>query len=123
VAGFPNLFLIHGPGSPSVLAQMIMGAEWQVDWIAAAIEFLRRNGYDRMEADPLAAVEWGAEVQDAVDRSLFKLATDSWYVGANIPGKPRAFSIYVGGFDKYTERCTDVARADYRGFVLSRLSA
>jgi cation diffusion facilitator CzcD-associated flavoprotein CzcO len=116
VAGFPNLFLIHGPGSPGVLAQMITGGEWQVDWVARLIKHMEERGYRRVDTTPAREQQWNEEVQAAADRTLYKLA-DSWYMGANIPGKPRAFMIYVGGFDRYTQRCAEHAGAGYSGFV------
>jgi cation diffusion facilitator CzcD-associated flavoprotein CzcO len=118
VAGFPNLLMIHGPGSPSVLAQMIMAGEWQVEWIAALIGHVDRRGMTSVDTTPEAEDRWGEEVAAAAARTLYPLA-DSWYVGANIAGKPRVFGIYVGGFDKYVEACEKAAANDYDGFVLA----
>jgi len=118
VAGFPNLFTIHGPGSPGVLAQMITTGEWQVDWVERFIRHMEEQGYQRVDTTPEWEGRWGAEVEAIADQTLFKLA-DSWYVGANIPGKPRAFMIYVGGFDRYTQRCDEQVAKGYEGFVLS----
>jgi cation diffusion facilitator CzcD-associated flavoprotein CzcO len=119
VAGFPNLFMIHGPGSPGVLAQMITGGEWQVEWVTGVIEDLQRDGYARIEATPQAEEGWAAEMEAMASRTLYKYA-DSWYIGANIPGKPRTFMIYIGGFDRYAQRCTEQVRNGYAGFVLTR---
>jgi cation diffusion facilitator CzcD-associated flavoprotein CzcO len=119
VAGFPNLFMIHGPGSPGVLAQMILGGEWQVDWVARVIADLNRLGHDRIDATVDAENSWGAETEAIAVRTLYRYA-DSWYVGANIPGKPRNFLIYVGGFDQYTQRCAEQVQKGYEGFVLTR---
>jgi cation diffusion facilitator CzcD-associated flavoprotein CzcO len=118
VAGFPNLFMIHGPGSPSVLAQMIMSAEWQVDWVCDRISYLLEQGYERVDTTEQWEESWAREVEAAAaaDATLYKKA-DSWYLGANIPGKPRVFMVYVGGFDNYTRRCTEVVDNGYQGFV------
>ena len=116
VAGFPNLFMIHGPGSPSVLAQMIMSAEWQVDWLYDRISHMIDRGYQRVDTTEQWEDSWGREVEAAANATLYKRA-DSWYLGANIPGKPRVFMVYVGGFDNYTRRCTEVVQQDHEGFV------
>jgi cation diffusion facilitator CzcD-associated flavoprotein CzcO len=116
VAGFPNLFMIHGPGSPSVLAQMIMSAEWQVDWLYDRITYMLARGFERVDTTEQWEENWGREVEAAADATLYKKA-DSWYLGANIPGKPRVFMVYVGGFDNYTRRCTEVVQNGYEGFA------
>jgi cation diffusion facilitator CzcD-associated flavoprotein CzcO len=118
VGGFPNLFMIHGPGSPSVLAQMIMAGEWQAEWIAGFIAHLRDSGLNCADTTTEAEEYWAGEVQAAAERTLYPLA-DSWYVGANIAGKPRVFGIYVGGFDKYVAACEAAAVRGYDGFTLS----
>jgi cation diffusion facilitator CzcD-associated flavoprotein CzcO len=118
VAGFPNLLMIHGPGSPSVLAQMIMAGEWQAEWIADLIAHVDATGKTVVETTPEAEDRWGAEVTAAAERTLYPMA-DSWYVGANIAGKPRVFGIYVGGFDKYVEACEKATADGYDGFVLT----
>lgn len=118
VAGFPNLFMVHGPGSPSVLAQMITTGEWQVDWIADRIKDLEGSGHRRIDTTPAAEGEWGQETEGIASATLFPKA-DSWYVGANIPGKPRVTMVYLGGFNLYRQRCDDAVTNDYRGFVLS----
>ncbi|GLY71292.1 flavin-containing monooxygenase [Amycolatopsis taiwanensis] len=118
IAGFPNLFMVHGPGSPSVLAQMITTGEWQVDWIGDRLKYLRDNGYRRIEATADAEAAWGQETKAIADATLFPRA-DSWYVGANIPGKPRVFMVYIGGFPAYKQRCDEVVAEGYRGFALS----
>ncbi|GAA3056918.1 NAD(P)/FAD-dependent oxidoreductase [Pseudonocardia yunnanensis] len=116
VAGFPNLFMIHGPGSPSVLAQMITGGEWQVDWVVRFIENMEKDGRTRVDTTPDWEDRWAVEMEKAADMTLFKRA-DSWYMGANIPGKPRVFMMYVGGFDQYIRRCTEQVESGYAGFV------
>ena len=117
-AGFPNLFLITGPGSPSVLTNMITSIEHHVEWIADCLEHLRDAGIQRMEADRTFEDDWVAHVNEVADTTLFPLA-DSWYTGANIPGKPRVFLPYIGGHGNYRMKCADVAFKGYEGFVLS----
>ncbi len=114
-AGFPNLFMVHGPGSPSVLAQMITTGEWQVDWILRTIDHLEENGISRFGATPAQESEWTAEVDAAAARTMHS-RTDSWYTGANIPGKPRTLLMYVGGFQRYSDWCTRAAAEGYTGF-------
>ncbi|MGW4335736.1 flavin-containing monooxygenase [Rhodococcus koreensis] len=116
VAGFPNLFMIHGPGSPGVLAQMITGGEWQVDFVTRFIEDMKKAGRERVDTTEEWEVSWSCEVNAAADKKLYKFA-DSWYTGANITGKPRIFMIWAGGFDRYTQRCREQVEANYQGFV------
>ncbi|RZT88117.1 cation diffusion facilitator CzcD-associated flavoprotein CzcO [Pseudonocardia sediminis] len=118
VSGFPNLFTITGPGSPSVLTNMPTTIEQHVDWITGCLAHLREHGVDRIEADPEAERAWGEHVQEAAEATLLPRAASSWYLGANVPGKPRVFMPYAGGFARYTRTCTDVAEDGYRGFVL-----
>lgn len=113
VAGFPNLFTITGPGSPSVLSNMISSCEQHVDWIADCLAWMREQGRTRIEADLQAQEDWVQHVNEAADQTLFPTA-NSWYIGANIPGKPRVFMPYVGGH--YRKICNDVAAEGYRGF-------
>ncbi|MGN5237926.1 MULTISPECIES: NAD(P)-binding domain-containing protein [unclassified Rhodococcus (in: high G+C Gram-positive bacteria)] len=117
VDGFPNLFLVTGPGSPSVLANMILGAEDHIDWIADAIAHVDINGHRGLEARADAVDRWQAELAERADRTLFPRA-DSWYTGANIPGKPRGFMLFIGGFASYREICARVAETGYDGFDL-----
>ncbi|MGE3691564.1 MAG: flavin-containing monooxygenase [Novosphingobium sp.] len=118
VSGFPNLFTVTGPSSPSVLTNMITAIEQHVDWIATCIAHLRASGCDRIDADREAEEAWNAEANALADQSFYGLA-NSWYMGANIPGKPRRMLAYLGGLDTYAARCEDVARDGYRGFILS----
>ncbi len=118
VSGFPNLFMVHGPHSPSVRAQMIMGGELQVDWILDVIDRLEDTQVSRLDTTPEWEQMWLQEVDTAADRTLLGQA-NSWFVGANIPGKPRVFMIYSGGFDQYYRHCTDAIDNDFRGFELS----
>jgi cation diffusion facilitator CzcD-associated flavoprotein CzcO/acetyl esterase/lipase len=121
-AGFPNLFLVTGPGSPSVLSNMVLSIEQHVDWIADSIAYLRKRGFDAIEATPEAEHGWVAHVNDVADATLMPLA-NSWYVGSNIPGKPRVFMPYVGGVGNYRRRCDDVAANGYEGFTLQTAGA
>ncbi len=120
VAGFPNLFTITGPGSPSVLCNMPVAIEQHVEWIADCIAHLRAEGIERIEARPEAMDEWMAEVNAAANATLLPQAHHSWYLGANVPGKPRIFMPYAGGMAHYRRICADVAAKGYRGFALSR---
>jgi cation diffusion facilitator CzcD-associated flavoprotein CzcO len=119
VDGFPNLFLISGPGAPAVLANMVLHAEAQVDWIARAIGYLDSQGYAAIEATVDSVDGWGAECARRAEKTLFTKA-NSWYMGANVPGKPRGFMLFVGGFATYNDICAEVADAGYRGFDLIR---
>ena len=118
VAGFPNLFTITGPGSPSVLANMIFAIEQHVDWIAGCLKWMAQQGLNRIEADPAAQDEWVEHVNQVADRTLFPQA-NSWYVGANVPGKPRVFMPYAGGVVPYRRKCEEVAAQGYAGFRLA----
>ena len=117
VAGFPNLFTITGPGSPSVLTNMLPTIEQHVDWIADCIDYMRERNFRRIEATPDAETAWVAEVNRIADGTLFPTC-NSWYLGANIPGKPRVFMPYIG-FPPYVETCNAVAASGYSGFALS----
>jgi cation diffusion facilitator CzcD-associated flavoprotein CzcO len=119
VADFPNLFMITGPGSPSVLSNMVISIEQHVDWIADCLVHLGDRGTDRIEASPGAEDAWGRHVNELADATLYPQAS-SWYVGANIPGKPRVFMPYVGGCGNYRRECEDVVERGYEGFVLGR---
>ncbi|MGH7042360.1 MAG: flavin-containing monooxygenase [Acetobacteraceae bacterium] len=119
VAGFPNMFIVTGPGSPGVKTQMIAAIEQHTDWIADCLAHLRAHGFDRIAPSETAEAAWVQHVNDVADRTLYPLA-NSWYLGANIPGKPRVFMPYVGGFDAYKRRCDAVAANAYEGFTLSR---
>jgi cation diffusion facilitator CzcD-associated flavoprotein CzcO len=119
IAGFPNLFTITGPGSPSVLCNMPVAIEQHADWIADCIAHMRANGLERIEARPDAVDKWVAEVNEVASKTLLPLATHSWYLGANIPGKPRVFMPYAGGMVRYREICNDVVARGYEGFSLA----
>ena len=115
--GFPNLFIITGPGSPSVLSNMIVSIEQHVDWITDAIAFMRDRGLEAMEATKEAENRWVAHVNEVALMTLYPQA-NSWYMGANIPGKPRIFMPYIGGVGVYRRICNDVAAKGYEGFVM-----
>jgi len=114
--GFPNLFMITGPGSPSVLSNMVGSIEQHVEWIADCIAHLRAHGLSRIEATPEAQRDWVAHVNEVADSTLYPRC-NSWYLGANVPGKPRVFMPYLG-FPQYVEKCNQVAAAGYEGFRL-----
>jgi cation diffusion facilitator CzcD-associated flavoprotein CzcO len=120
VAGFPNLFTITGPGSPSVLCNMPVAIEQHADWITDCIAHMRANGLEQIEAQPEAVDKLVAEVNDVASKTLLPLAKHSWYQGANIPGKPRVFMPYAGGMVRYREICSDVVARGYEGFRLSK---
>ena len=119
VAGFPTLFTITGPGSPSVLTNMPVAIEQHVDWIADCIIHLRDKGIATIEPEPQAAEEWVAHVNEAAAATLLPQANSSWYLGANVPGKPRVFMPYAGGMARYAGICADVAARGYDGFRLA----
>ena len=118
-AGFPNLFTVTGPGSPSVLSSVIFSIEQHVEWIADCLESMRSRGFNTIEPEAAAQERWVAHVNEVADRTLFPLA-NSWYMGANIPGKPRVFMPYVGGVVPYRQKCNEVAANGYEGFRLSQ---
>jgi cyclohexanone monooxygenase len=118
VAGFPNLFTITGPGSPSVLSNMIVSIEQHVDWIADCLVHLRAQHRQRIEATAEAEDNWVTHVNEVGHMTLYPLAK-SWYMGANVPGKPRIFMPYIGGVGVYRQKCDEVAAAGYAGFTLS----
>lgn len=119
VPGFPNLFTITGPGSPSVLGNMPVAIEQHVEWITDAIAYLRARGLATMEAEEAAADRWVAHVNEAAEATLMPRAGHSWYLGANVPGKPRVFMPYAGGMARYRAICRDVAAKGYEGFKLA----
>ena len=117
-AGFPNLFIITGPGSPSVLSNMIVSIEQHVDWIADCIGYMRERDLDSMEAKKDAEDSWVAHVNDVAQNTLYPQA-NSWYMGANIPGKPQIFMPYIGGVGVYRQICNNVAAKGYKGFAMT----
>ena len=117
-SGFPNLFLINGPGSPSVLVNMVTGIEQQVDWIADCLDNMRNCRLDAIEAEEQPEEAWVVHNNEVAGRSI-RSSCASWYTGANIPGKPSVFMPYVGGFPAYVEKCEQVVQEGYAGFALS----
>lgn len=115
--GFPNLFLVSGPGAPAVLANMVLHAEAHVNWIADAIGYLDDHGCAGIEPAADAVENWVAECAQRAEATLFTKA-NSWYMGANVPGKPRQFMLFIGGFATYLDICNEVAAAGYKGFDL-----
>ncbi|MFB8077325.1 flavin-containing monooxygenase [Streptomyces sp. NPDC056013] len=119
VDGFPNLFNLTGPGSPSVMANVVLCAEQHVDWLGDCLRHLDEHGHRAIEASEEAVEQWVAQCRDRAAATLFP-AANSWYLGANIPGKPRVFMPFIGGFGVYGEIIADVAASGYKGFVLIR---
>ena len=118
IAGFPNMFIVTGPGSPSVLCNMAVAIEQHVEWIADCIDYLGKRQMGVIEATEAAQDEWVAHVNEVAEPTIFPLA-NSWYMGANVPGKPRVFMPYIGGFPVYRDKCNEVAAKGYEGFVLA----
>jgi cation diffusion facilitator CzcD-associated flavoprotein CzcO/acetyl esterase/lipase len=115
--GFPNFFTITGPGSPSVLSNMAVSIQQHVEWVTETIAHLRDGGFDTIEPTPTAEAGWDRHVGDYAAITLYPVA-NSWYMGANVPGKPRVFLPYVGGVDTYRTICDEVVARDYLGFTL-----
>jgi cyclohexanone monooxygenase len=122
VAGFPNLFLITGPGSPSVLTNMVFSIEHHVRWIADLIDRMRADATEVVEPTERAEDDWVHRIAALAARSLYP-ETDSWFTGANVPGKPRAFMVYLGGAPAYAKECQAIVDAGYAGFEFSRAAA
>jgi cation diffusion facilitator CzcD-associated flavoprotein CzcO/acetyl esterase/lipase len=116
--GFPNFFAITGPGSPSVLSNMAVSIEQHVDWVTDCLVDLRAQGRTTIEPTPLAEEGWDQHVADCAAITLHPTA-NSWYMGANVPGKPRVFYPYIGGVDSYRAACDEVRAKDYLGFRLT----
>jgi cyclohexanone monooxygenase len=119
IAGLPNLFLITGPGSPSVLTNVLVAIEQHVEWIAGCIEFMREEGIGAIEATAEAQEQWVDHVNEVANRTLYPQA-NSWYLGANVPGKKRVFMPYIGGWRAYRDRCNEIAADGYSGFSLTQ---
>lgn len=116
-SGFPNLFSVAGPGSPSVLSNVPLSCEHHVEWIASALVHMREHNIDTLEATPEAEAAWTQHLIDTANFTLYREA-DSWYVGANTPGKPRVFTAYPGGVNAYHAKCREVVENGYEGFAL-----
>src|ERR1044072_5894216 len=119
-AGFPNLFVITGPGSPSVLSNMMVSIEQHVDWVVDCIAYVRGQDVELIEPTAEAPDAWVSHVAEIGAKTLYPRA-NSWYVGANIPGKPRVFTPYAGGVAAYRRKCDEVAAQGYDGFALAGL--
>ena len=117
VEGFPNMFTITGPGSPSVLGNVLMAIEQHVEWVFRCIDDMESSGTTEIEADIVAEDEWMDHVEHLASETL-RYSCNSWYVGANVPGKKRVFMPYTGGYDVYRKRCKDIADHGYSGFTL-----
>ncbi len=115
-AGFPNLFIITGPGSPSVLSNMTVSIEQHVEWIADCIHYMQEHHFTAIEPERSAEDAWVEHVNELANTTLFPRG-NSWYLGANIPGKPRIFMPYSGGVGKYRKECQEVVEQGYKGFV------
>ena len=118
VAGFPNLHLIGGPGSPSVLVNVVMANEYQVGWISRRIKYMRDHGLTRVDVDPEYQAKWSQTVKDVIQGTVL-VSADSWYVGTNVPGKAKGILAYAGGMVNYKQACDAAAERKYEGFVFS----
>ena len=118
IAGFPNLHMIGGPGSPSVLVNVVMANEYQVEWIAGLIEHMSQHRLERVDVDADAQAKWSQTVRDAIKGTVLETA-ESWYVGANVPGKARGILAYAGGIANYIKACDAAAAQGYEGFRFS----
>ncbi|MER5914332.1 NAD(P)/FAD-dependent oxidoreductase [Streptomyces sp. NPDC001982] len=121
-AGFPNLFTVTGPLSPSVLSNMMVSIEQHVEWITDCIAYLRRNGLTEIDTTTEVEDAWTEHVAEVASGTLYPQAA-SWYMGANVPGKPRIFMPYLGGVGAYRVKCGEVAADGYAGFTLSSSAA
>jgi len=117
--GFPNMFTVTGPGSPSVLTNMLPSIEQHVEWISDCIGHVLESGSSLIEPDLAAEDAWVDHVNQVAGMTL-RSTCSSWYVGANVPGKPRVFMPYIGGFPAYVERCEDVVAKGYEGFQITK---
>jgi len=117
VAGFPNLFTVTGPGSPAVLSNMVNSIEQHVEWIAQCLAHLQKNQKRCIEASPEAEAQWVDHANEVANTTLFPQG-NAWYLGANVPGKPRIFMPYIGGVGAYRQLCDQVAAEGYKGFAI-----
>jgi cyclohexanone monooxygenase len=122
MADFPNLFTITGPGSPSVLTNMLQSIEQHVDWVVDCLNYLRANEITEIEATQSAEDAWVVHNDEVADDHI-RNSCSSWYIGANIDDKPRVFMPYVGGFPRYVDKCNEIAANGYSGFTLSSSSS
>lgn len=117
IEGFPNLFTITGPGSPSVFTNMIISIEQHVDWIYECLQYMKKNKISEIEASSIAENDW-AEYNGSVAKDHIRSSCNSWYMGSNIEGKPNIFMPFIGGFPEYIKICNQIASDDYDGFRL-----
>jgi cation diffusion facilitator CzcD-associated flavoprotein CzcO len=120
VPKFPNMFTITGPGSPSVLTNMPRAIEQHVDWITDLLHHIVQKNYKKVEASETAANEWTQHVTDVANKTLLPKANHSWYLGANVPGKPRVFMPYAFGLNHYRNHCDSIAKSGYPGFLITK---
>tara|TARA_Y100000588_G_scaffold333875_1_gene373013 strand:- start:114 stop:1355 length:1242 start_codon:yes stop_codon:yes gene_type:complete len=118
MAGFPNLFMVTGPNSPSVLANLIVGIEHHVDWICKFIKFMEEKKYNQFDIIMKYEDDWISHNIELVQNHIYSTC-DSWYLGANVEGKSRIFMPYVGGFPKYYEKCKEIEKSNYKGFIFT----
>jgi len=118
ISDFPNLFTVTGPGSPSVLTNMIVAIEQHVEWIFECINFLYKSHKNKIEANIQFENNWMDHIEDIASNTL-RYTCNSWYVGANVPGKKRVFMPYAGGFGIYREKCDEIAENSYTGFIIN----
>ena len=118
-SGFPNLFMITGPGSPAVFSNVMLSIEQHVEWIADCLAYMVEHGFDRIDADAEAETRWTRQIEEVAARSIVG-KTNSWWTGANIPGKPRGITMYLGGTHNYRAACDEIAANGYEGFALTR---
>lgn len=114
--GFPNLFFINGPGSPSVTSNVVMTSELQTDWIGRLMDAMKAKGSYLVEPEAEAETAWAVRVNDIAQQTIFTAGCDSWFIGSNIPGKPRLFTAFAGGMNAYFALCNEVEAKDYEGF-------
>ena len=119
IPGFPNMFTITGPGSPSVLTNMPIAIEQHVEWIRDCIAFMNKKELTTIETDTKSAEEWGNEVNKVANKTLLPTVKHSWYLGANIPGKPQVFMPYAGGLPRYRQTCENIKNNNYKEFSLN----
>ena len=112
------MFTISGPGSPSVLSNMLPSIEQHVRWVAGCIDYVQDKDLSSIEATLSAEDYWSGHVNEVAEETLYPHC-NSWYLGINIPGKPRVFMPYIGGFPEYCEKCDEVAANNYEGFAVS----
>ena len=117
INGFPNLFMITGPGSPSVFTNMITSIEQHVDWIFDCLEYLKTNDFILIEASKKSEEKWVEHNQEVAEPHI-RSSCSSWYMGSNIEGKPEIFLPYVGGFPEYVKKCQTISLSGYEGFLL-----